>query len=117
MGARTIIDAVGHIVQRGVLPSLRRLSLGRIDWDGWLAGQGVPRPDAAPHVETALLPGGRRPPGQIFWVTDAVLPDLHVALGMRAGYDWEGDVPESTLAAPYSAYEDEDDDGDESDDI
>ena len=43
----------------------------------------------APHVEVVLLPEGRRPPGQLFWVTDDVLPDLHVALGIREGYDWE----------------------------
>ena len=31
----------------------------------------------------------RRAPGQLFWVTDDVLPDLHVALGVRADYDWQ----------------------------
>ena len=66
--------------------SLRRLSLGGVPWE---AGAQVPPPDAAPHVETALLPVGRRPPGQHFWVTDDMLPDLHVALGVRADYDWE----------------------------
>ena len=74
------------MVQRGVLPSLRRLSVGGGDLEAWVQ---VPRPDAAPHVVTVLLPGGRRPPGQLFWVTDDVLPDLHVALGMREDYDWE----------------------------
>ena len=53
------------------------------------AGAQMPRPHAAPHVETVMLPGGRRPPGQLFWVTDEVLPDLHTALGVRADYDWE----------------------------
>ena len=43
----------------------------------------------APHVEVVLLPEGRRPPGQLFWVTDDVLPDLHVALGLLADNDWE----------------------------
>ena len=86
-----IINAVGRMVQRGVLPSLRRLSLGA---ERWGVGEDVPRPDAAPHVETALLPFGRRPPGQDFWVTDAVLPDLHVALGMRADYDWDYERPQ-----------------------
>ena len=85
-GLRAVIDAVGRMVQRGVLPSLRRLSLGGVPWE---AGAQVPPPDAAPHVETALLPVGRRPPGQHFWVTDDMLPDLHVALGVRADYDWE----------------------------
>ena len=81
-----MINAVGRLVQRGVLPSLRRLSVGGGDLRAWAQ---VPRPDEAPHVETTLLPGGRRPPGQVFWVTDDVLPDLHVALGVRADYDWE----------------------------
>ena len=85
-GARGVINAVGRLVQRRVLPSLRRLSLGGVSRE---AGAQVPRPDAAPHVETVLLPGGRRPPGQLIWVTDGMLPDLHVALGMRADYDWE----------------------------
>ena len=85
-GARAVINAVGRLVQRGVLPSLRRLSLGGGDLE---AGARVPRPDAAPEVETVLLPGGRRPPGQLCWATDDVLPDLHVALGVRADYDWE----------------------------
>ena len=40
-------------------------------------------------METVLLPGARKAPGQMFWVTDDVLPDLHVALGVRADYDWE----------------------------
>ena len=83
---RGVINTAGRLVQRGVLPSLRRLSLGggRLE-----AGAQVPRPDAAPHVDVALLPAGRRPPGQLFWVTDDVLPDLRVALGVRADYDWE----------------------------
>ena len=97
-GALDIIDAVGRMVKRGVLPSLRRLSLGAVSWEVYWTGQDVPRPEAAPHVETALLPGGRRPPGQLFWATDDVLPDLHVALGMRADYNWEQEVPESTMA-------------------
>ena len=88
-GARGIINAVGRLVQRGVLPSLRRLSVGGVDFQAW-GWKEVPRPDAAPHVETVLLPGGRRPPGQLFWVTDDVLPDLHVALGVREGHDWSG---------------------------
>ena len=85
-GMRDVINAVGRLVQRGVLPSLRRLSMG----GGGLGSraQGL-RPDAAPRVETVLLPAGRRPPGQLFWVTDDVLPDLHAALGVRAGHDWE----------------------------
>ena len=83
---RGVINAVGRLVQRGVLPSLRRLSIG----GGGLEDRGqVLRPDAAPHVETVLLPSGRRPPGQLFWVTDDVLPDLRLALGARADYDWE----------------------------
>ncbi len=82
-GVRAVINAVGRMVQRGVLPSLRGLSLGGISWE---AGKPVPRPGAAPHVETALLPPGRRPPRQLFWATDDVLPDLHVALGVREGY-------------------------------
>ena len=85
-GVRAVVNAVGRMVQRGVLPSLRRLSLGGGDLE---AGARVPRPDAAPQVEVAALPAGRRPPGQHFWVADDVLPDLHVALGIRAGYDWE----------------------------
>ena len=83
---RGVINAVCRLVQRSVLPSLRRLSLG----GGRLkAGAQVPRPDAAPHVEVALLPEGRRPPGQLFWVTDDVLPDLRMALGVHKDYDWE----------------------------
>ncbi len=102
-GASPIIDAVGGLVQRGVLPSLRRLSIGGADLK---AGARVPRPDAAPHLETSLLPAGRRPPGQLFWVTDDVLPDLHVALGVREGYDWERCFDENTA---YAAYEIDDD--------
>ena len=83
---RGVINAAGRLVQRGVLPSLRRLYVGGVSLED---GAQVPRPDAAPRVETALLPAGRRPPGQLFWVTDNVLPDLHVALGVCAGYDWE----------------------------
>ena len=74
------------MVQRGVLPSLRRLSIGGGDLE---PGAQMPRPDAAPHVETVMLPGGRRLPGQLLWVTDEVLTDLHTALGVRADYDWE----------------------------
>ena len=85
-GAHAVINAVGRLVQRGVLPSLRRLSLGGGDLE---ACTQVPRPDAAPQVETALLPWGRMPRGQDFWVTDDVLPDLRMALGVRADYDWE----------------------------
>ena len=83
---RGVINAAGRLVQRGVLPSLRRLSLGggRLE-----AGAQVPRPDAASHVEVALLPEGRRPPGQLFRVTDDMLPDLSVALGVHKDYDWE----------------------------
>ena len=69
-----------------MLPSLRRLTLGGVELRAWAP---VPRPDAAPHVETVLLPGGRRPPGQLFWVTDDVLPDMHAALGVREDYDWD----------------------------
>ena len=85
-GVRAVVDAVGRLVLRGVLPSLRRLSLGR---GSLQPGEQAPPAVAAPHVETALLLGGRKPHGQHFWVTDDVLPDLHVALGMREGYDWE----------------------------
>ena len=85
-GLRAVVNAVGRLVQRGVLPSLRRLSIGGGDTE---AGAQMPRPHAAPHVETVMLPGGRRPPGQLFWVTDEVLPDLHTALGVRTDYDWE----------------------------
>ena len=105
-GARGVINAVGRLVQRGVLPSLRRLSLGAVSRD---VGDAVPRPDAAPHVETALLPAGRRPPWQLFWVTDDVLPDLHVALGVHGDYDWEREVPQSVMAAVYQADEEEED--------
>ena len=83
---RGVINAVGRLVQRGVLPSLRRLSLGG---GRMQAGAQVPRPDAAPHVEVTLLLPGRRPPGQLFWVTDDVLPDMRVALGVHKDYDWE----------------------------
>lgn len=145
---RGIIKTVGCLVQRGVLPNLRRLSLGRArltyghlasdaskdsdDADGAggdaatsdmrapvrstpclapaipLAGEykklntglwgqissaspGGWRlgPYEAPHVEVAVLPEGRQPPGQLFWVTDDVLPDLRMALGVRNDYDWE----------------------------
>ena len=83
---RGVINAAGRLVQRGVLPSLRSISLG----GGCLQpGAQVPRPEEAPHVETALLPAGRRPPGQLFWVTDDMLPDLRVALGVHKDYDWE----------------------------
>ena len=84
------MDAVDRMVQRGVLPGLRRLSLG----GGMLrAGAPAPRPPAASQVEMALLRAGRRPPRQLFWVTDDVLPDLSVALGVRADYDWEARAP------------------------
>ena len=81
---RGVINAAGRLVQRGVLPSLLRLSLG-----GGRLGAQVPRPDAASHVEVALLPEGRRPPGQLFWVTDDMLPGLRVVLGVHKDYDWE----------------------------
>ena len=94
-----VIKAAGRLVQRGVLPSLRRLSLGggRLE-----AGAQVPRPDAAPHVEVALLPKGRRPPGQLLWVTDDMLPDLRVALGVDKDYDWErrGAICTKTVVVP-----------------
>ena len=73
-------------MRRGVLPNLRRLSLGGKSLED---GQQVPCPKDAPHVVTAVLPAGRRPPGQLFWVTDDVLLDLHWALGIRPDYDWE----------------------------
>ena len=108
VGAQNISDAVGRMVQRGVLPSLRRLSLGAASREVCLAGEDVPRPDAAPHVETALLPVGRRPPGQQFWATDDVLPDLHVALGVRADYDWERPVTERAIDNAYGSAEEDD---------
>ena len=84
---RRVIHAAGRLVQRDILPSLRCISLG----GGRLlqTGAQVPHPEAAPHVEVALLPEGRRPPGQLFWVTDDMLPDLRVALGVHKDYDWE----------------------------
>ena len=77
------------MVQRDVLPSLCRLSLGAVLLGRGLAGEDELRSDAAPHVKTVLLPGARRAPGQLIWVADDVLPDLHVALGVRADYDWQ----------------------------
>ena len=111
-GMRGVINAAGRLVQRGVLPSLRRLSIGGA---GLEDREQVLRPDAAPHVEAELLPSGRRPPGQLFWVTNDVLPDLHVALGVRADYDWErhGEV----VAYMYNSEDDDDtENGDDTED-
>ena len=60
-------------------------------WAGaaWRPGRRFLARTLRPHVEVALLPEGRRPPGQLFRVTDDMLPDLSVALGVHKDYDWE----------------------------
>ena len=82
-GLRGVINAAGRLVERGTLPSLRRLGVsGRVPAN--LAP--LPRPDAAPHVDVRLLPTKRNPPGWDFFVTDDILPDMRLALGLPK--DW-----------------------------
>ena len=63
----------------------------------------MPRPDAAPPVVVALQPAWRKAPGQLLWVTDDVLPDLHAALGVREGYKWEQRGSTRSRPAPMPA--------------
>ena len=152
-GLRAVINAAGRLVERGVLPGLRRLTV-----EGVVpGGMSLPRPDAAPQVtpqtsppkdwlgvwhpavcppsflqckskvfchpgafdnavlskaccvgqvlqimltcfysyasklslqvDTRLLPQSRRLPGQVFCITDDILPDMRLALGLPE--DWQ----------------------------
>ena len=77
-----VINAAGRLVQRGALPSLRCLT---VTGPKPAALAPLPRPEAAPHVETRPL-SCRMPPIWRLIATNDILPDMRLALGLPE--DW-----------------------------